>query len=99
MKLLNLLGVGRYPFYLWQYCDCSCPTKNAILAQILLLHSDCHSSSKIYNPPETGRTGLNPSGGKDDSAFHPSEVGEMSSSIINAVQVCRDCADCQELHR
>ena len=32
-------------------------------------------------------------GGKVDSAFHPSEVGEMSSSVINAAQVCYGCAD------
>ena len=30
-----------------------------------------------------------------DSTFHPSEVGEMSSSIINALQVCQGCADRQ----
>ena len=33
--------------------------------------------------------GSNPGAGKVDSAFHPFEVCEMSSSIINAAQVCR----------
>ena len=39
--------------------------------------------------------GSNRGGGNVDSAFHPSEVGEMSSSIINGAQVCRGCADRQ----
>ena len=34
-----------------------------------------------------------------DSTFHPSEVGEMSSRIINAAQVCRGCADRQRSPR
>ena len=38
--------------------------------------------------------------GKVDSAFYPSEVGEMnSSSIINATQACRGCADPQRSPR
>ena len=49
-------------------------------------------SSWIHNPVFPGS---NPGGGKVDSAFHPSEVSEMSSSIVNAVQVCRGCADRQ----
>ena len=44
----------------------------------------------IHNPVFPGS---NPGGGKVDSALHPSEVCEMSSSIINAAQVCRGCAD------
>ena len=44
----------------------------------------------IHNPVFPGS---NPGGGKVDSAFHPSEVGEMSSSISNAAQVCQGCAD------
>ena len=43
--------------------------------------------------------GSNPDGGKVDPAFHPSEVGEMSSSVINAAQVCRSCADSQRSPR
>ena len=39
----------------------------------------------IHNPVFPGS---NPGGGKVDSAFYPSKVGEMSSSIINAAQVC-----------
>ena len=35
----------------------------------------------IHNPVFPGS---NPGGVKVDSAFHPSEVGEMSSSVINA---------------
>ena len=50
----------------------------------------------IHNPVFLGS---NPSGGKVDSAFRPSEVGEMSSSITNASQVCRGCADCQRSPR
>ena len=34
-----------------------------------------------------------------DSAFHPSEVGEMSSSVINAAQVYRGYADRQRYPR
>ena len=41
-----------------------------------------------------GFSGLDP-GGKVELAFNPSEIGEMSSSIINAAQVCRGCADRQ----
>ena len=44
----------------------------------------------IHNPVFPGS---NPGGGKVDSAFHPSEIGEMSSSTINAAQVCRGFAD------
>ena len=43
--------------------------------------------------------GSNTGGGKVDTAFHPSEVGEMSSSIINAAQVYRGCADRQRSPR
>ena len=39
--------------------------------------------------------GSNPGDSKFDSTFHPSEVGEMSSSIMNAAQVSRGCADRQ----
>ena len=38
-------------------------------------------------------------GGKVDSAFHPSEVGEMSSSIINSAQGCVGCVDRQRSPR
>ena len=37
--------------------------------------------------------GSNPGGGKVDSAFQPSEVGELNSSVINSAQVCRGCTD------
>ena len=46
----------------------------------------------IHNPVFPGSK---PGGGKVDSAFHSSEVGEMSSSIINAAQMCRGFADRQ----
>ena len=46
----------------------------------------------IHNPVFPGS---NPGGGKVDSAFHPSEIGEMSSSVINGAQVFRGCADRQ----
>ena len=38
-------------------------------------------------------------GGIVDSAFHLSDVGEMSSNIINAAHVCRGCADRQRSPR
>ena len=37
----------------------------------------------------------NPGGGNVDSAFHPSEIGEMSSSVSKAAQVYRRCMDRQ----
>ena len=33
------------------------------------------------------------------SAFHPSEVGEMSSNVINAAKECRGCSDSQKSSR
>ena len=30
-----------------------------------------------------------------DSSFYPSQVGKMSSSVINGAQVCLGCADRQ----
>ena len=46
----------------------------------------------ILNPVFPGSY---PGGGKVDSAFVPSEVSKMSFRVINAVQVCRGCADRQ----
>ena len=34
-------------------------------------------------------------GRKVDSTFHPCEVDEMSSSVIDATQVCLGCTDRQ----
>ena len=50
----------------------------------------------IHNPVFPGS---NHGGGKVDSVFHPSEVSEMNSSIINAAQVCWGCADRQRSPR
>ena len=50
----------------------------------------------IHNPVFPGSK---PGSGKVDSAFHPSEVGDMNSCVTNAVQVCCGCADRQRSHR
>ena len=44
----------------------------------------------IHNPVLSD---LKTGDGKNDSAFHTSEVDEMSISVINAAQMCQGCAD------